>query len=50
MAPLLRFAANVDVAAESFTNKVVRLELQIPQGRPSPDLLESIVDDVSPKR
>jgi hypothetical protein len=25
VAPLLRFAANVDVAAESFTNKVVRL-------------------------
>src|SRR6266566_3820385 len=29
VAPLLRFAANVDVAAETFTNKVERLKLQI---------------------
>jgi type I restriction enzyme R subunit len=47
VAPLLRFAANVDVAAEMFTSKVERLKLQILHGRPSPDLLESIVDDVS---
>jgi type I restriction enzyme R subunit len=47
VAPLLRFAASVDVAAETFTNKVERLKLQILQGRPSPDLLESIADDVS---
>ncbi|MBE7502342.1 MAG: DEAD/DEAH box helicase family protein [Verrucomicrobiales bacterium] len=47
VAPLLRFAANVDVAAETFTNKVERLKLQILQGRPSPELLESIADDVS---
>jgi type I restriction enzyme R subunit len=47
VAPLLRFAANVDVAAEIFTNKVERLKLQILQGRQSPDLLESIADDVS---
>ncbi len=47
VAPLLRFAANVDVAAETFTNKAERLKLQILQGRPSPDLLECIVDDVS---
>jgi type I restriction enzyme R subunit len=47
VAPLLRFAASVDVATETFTSKVERLKLQILQGRPSPDLLESIVDDVS---
>jgi type I restriction enzyme R subunit len=47
VAPLLRFAANVGVAAETFSNKVERLKLQILQGRPSPDLLEAIVDDVS---
>ena len=32
--PLLRFAANVDVAAETFTNKVERLKLQIAPGQP----------------
>ncbi|MGE0684299.1 MAG: type I restriction-modification enzyme R subunit C-terminal domain-containing protein, partial [Candidatus Binatia bacterium] len=45
--PLLRFAANVDVAAETFTNKGERLKLQILNGNPSPDLLGSIADDVS---
>lgn len=45
--PLLRYAADVDVAAETFTNKVERLKLQILGGRPSPDLLLSIADDVS---
>ncbi len=32
--PLLRFAANVDVAAETFTHKVERLKLQTLQGSP----------------
>ncbi|HEY2411571.1 MAG TPA: hypothetical protein VGI40_04990 [Pirellulaceae bacterium] len=32
--PLLRFAANVDVSAESFTNKVERLKLQTLRGSP----------------
>ncbi len=45
--PLLRFAANVDVAAETFTHKVERLKLQILAGRPSPELLQSIAEDVS---
>lgn len=45
--PLLRFAANVDVAAETFTNKVERLKLQILNDNPSPDLLSSIAADVS---
>ena len=31
VAPLLRFAADVDVAAETFTHKVERLKLQILQ-------------------
>lgn len=45
--PLLRFAADVDVAAETFTSKVERLKLQMLDGNPSPDLLTSIADDVS---
>ena len=45
--PLLRFAANVDVAAETFTHKVERLKLQILSGRPSPQLLQAIAEDVS---
>jgi len=44
---LLRFAADVDVAAETFTHKVERLKLQILTGRPSPQLLQSIAEDVS---
>jgi len=47
VAPLLRFAADVDVAAETFTHKVERLKLQILQGTPSPQLLQSIAEDVS---
>ncbi len=47
VAPLLRFAANVDVAAETFTHKVERLKLQILQATPSPQLLQSIAEDVS---
>lgn len=47
VAPLLRFAADVDVAAETFTHKVERLKLQILQTSPSPHLLQSIAEDVS---
>jgi type I restriction enzyme R subunit len=47
VAPLLRFAADVDVAAETFTHKVERLKLQILQASPSPELLQSIAEDVS---
>jgi len=47
VAPLLRFAANVDVAAETFTHKVERLKLQITLATPSPQLLQSIAEDVS---
>jgi type I restriction enzyme R subunit len=47
VAPLLRFAADVDVAAETFTHKMERLKLQILQATPSPQLLQSIAEDVS---
>jgi type I restriction enzyme, R subunit len=47
VAPLLRYAADVDVAAETFTHKVERLKLQILQSTPSPQLLQSIAEDVS---
>ena len=47
VAPLLRFVPDVDIAAETFTHKVERLKLQMLQGRPSPDLLQSIAEDVS---
>src|SRR5438876_830900 len=47
VAPLLRFAANVDVAAETFTNKVERLKLQLMANKPSPELMKSIAEDVS---
>ncbi|HXG88452.1 MAG TPA: DEAD/DEAH box helicase family protein [Vicinamibacterales bacterium] len=47
IAPLLRFAPDVDVAAETFTHKVERLKLQIVQATPSPQLLQSIAEDVS---
>jgi type I restriction enzyme R subunit len=47
VAPLLRFAPEVDVASETFTHKVERLKLQILQATPSPQLLQSIAEDVS---
>ncbi len=47
VAPLLRFAANVDVAAETFTHKVERLKLQTLKNSPAPQLLQSIAEDVS---
>jgi type I restriction enzyme R subunit len=47
VAPLLRHVPDVDVAAETFAHKIERLNLQILQGRPSPELLQSIAEDVS---
>ena len=47
VAPLLRFVANVDVAAETFTSKLERLKLQMMKGRPSADLLNEIAKDAS---
>ncbi len=47
VAPLLRFVPDVDVFAETFACKVERLNLQILQGQPSPDLLQSVAEDVS---
>jgi type I restriction enzyme R subunit len=47
VAPLLRFAAEVDVAAETFTHKCERLKLQGLAGNVRPDLLQSIAEDVS---
>src|SRR5712692_2463372 len=46
VAPLLRFAADVDVAAETFTHKCERLKLQTLHGQPRPDLLKSVSEDV----
>jgi type I restriction enzyme R subunit len=45
--PLLRFASDVDVAAETFANKVEQLKLQRLTGTASPELLQSIAEDVS---
>jgi type I restriction enzyme, R subunit len=42
VAPLLRFAADVDVAGETFTHKLERLKLQIIQATPSPQLLQRL--------
>ena len=47
VAPLLRFVPDVDVAAETFTNKVERLALALLKGTPSPAQLSSIAEDVS---
>jgi len=47
VAPLLRFVPDVDVAAETFTNKVERLALAMLTGSPSPEQLFSIAEDVS---
>jgi type I restriction enzyme, R subunit len=46
VAPLLRFVPDVDVAAETFTNKVERLALALLKGAASPAQLTSIADDV----
>ncbi len=45
--PLLRFAGNVDVAAETFTHKVERLRLGILSRRPSATIAQAIAEDVS---
>ncbi|MBN2466258.1 DEAD/DEAH box helicase family protein [candidate division WOR-3 bacterium] len=45
--PLLRFAGNVDVAAETFTHKVERLRISIVNRRPSAANVQSIGEDVS---
>jgi type I restriction enzyme R subunit len=47
VAPLLRFVPDVDVAAETFTNKVERLALAMLKGQPSAEQLASIADDVA---
>ncbi len=47
VAPLLRYAAGVDVAAETFTSKVERLKLQLAHGDASDDTLQAVAEDVS---
>ena len=47
VAPLLRLVPDVDVSSETFSNKIERLNLQILRGQPSPELLQSIAEDVS---
>ncbi len=47
VAPLLRFVPDVDVAAETFTNKVERLALAFLKGTATPEQLASISEDVS---
>ena len=46
VAPLLRMASGVDVAAETFISKVERLKLQALQGNLNPADLQSVADDV----
>lgn len=47
VAPLMRFVADVDVAAETFACKIERLKLQTLRRQVDPDLLATIADDVS---
>src|SRR5207245_1696957 len=47
VAPLLRFAADVDVTAETFTHKCERLKLQLLNSQPRPDLLTSTAEDMT---
>jgi type I restriction enzyme R subunit len=47
VAPLLRFVSDIDVAAETFTNKVERLALAMLKGVAPPDQLQSIAEDVA---
>lgn len=47
VAPMLRYVPDIDVAAETFTHKVERLRLQLLLGKPSPNLMTSIAEDVS---
>lgn len=46
VAPLLRFVPDVDVAAETFANKVERLALALINGAATPHQLASISEDV----
>lgn len=46
VAPLLRYAPDVDVAAETFANKIERLALAMLAGAPPPNQLVSIAEDV----
>lgn len=45
--PLLRYAADVDVAKETFTHKVERLRIVVLGGRDTTDLVQSIAEDAS---
>lgn len=45
--PLLRYAANVDVAGATFTHRIERLKLNVREGRDSDALIVDIVEDVS---
>ena len=47
ISPLLRFAVDVDVAKETFTNKVERLKHQIMTGKDTDSTVESIAEDIS---
>ena len=46
VAPLLRFAAEVDIAKETFTHKVERLKLQRLRGKDVGEVAASIAEDV----
>lgn len=45
--PLLRYAADVDVAGTTFVHKVERLKLQKLEGKPTTNLAAEIAEDVS---
>jgi type I restriction enzyme R subunit len=45
--PLLRYAPDVDVRAETFTHKVERLKLQMASGKDTASTARSIAEDVS---
>ena len=47
IAPLLKFASDVDVAAETFTSKVERLKYQILTDKVSDATVEQIIEDIS---
>lgn len=47
IAPLLRFASDVDVAAETFTSKIERLKYQILTDKVSDATVEQIIEDIS---
>lgn len=47
VAPLLRFASEVDASKETFTNKIERLKWQIMTGKETDATVESIAEDIS---